>query len=229
MTATFATPRALRMAAALLAAAVATACAGSRPATLPSEAHKITVREVRDRLEIATPADKVALSLNDRDALTLLAETYRNEGHGDLIVALPANGGNEEAVAITAAQTRDVLEAGGVAYVDILGARYDAAGDAAAPIVVMFSRYVAEAPDCFRTWGDFARTSDGANTVNFGCASQANLAAMVADPRDLLGPRAMDPGDIGRRTVVLDKYRKGESTGAKKSEDQKTAISDAVN
>jgi pilus assembly protein CpaD len=47
---------------------------------------------------------------------------------------------------------------------------------------------------------------------NFGCAYQRNLAAQVADPRDLARPRAMDPPYATRRETVLDKYDKGETT-----------------
>jgi pilus assembly protein CpaD len=50
------------------------------------------------------------------------------------------------------------------------------------------------------------------NYENFGCASQANLAAMVDNPSDLITPRASDPSDQGRRAVVIEKYRKGEVT-----------------
>ena len=39
---------------------------------------------------------------------------------------------------------------------------------------------------------------------NFGCASQANLAAMVDNPSDLLYPRGVEPGDQMRRGVVYD-------------------------
>ena len=46
---------------------------------------------------------------------------------------------------------------------------------------------------------------------NLGCATQRNLAAMVANPADLVQPRGEDPISTSRRTVVLDKYRKGEA------------------
>ena len=59
---------------------------------------------------------------------------------------------------------------------------------------------------------------------NLGCAQQRNLAAMVANPSDLVQPRAETPVYAGRRTVVLDKYRKGESTATTYPED-KTKIS----
>ena len=55
-------------------------------------------------------------------------------------------------------------------------------------------------------------TSENKNYFNFGCASQQNLAAQIADPRDLLSPRGVDSIDAGRRTTVLDNYRRGEPT-----------------
>lgn len=46
---------------------------------------------------------------------------------------------------------------------------------------------------------------------NHGCASQANLAAMVANPNDLLGPRAEGPIDASRRQTAINRYRAGQS------------------
>ena len=56
---------------------------------------------------------------------------------------------------------------------------------------------------------------------NFGCATQQNLAAMVANPADLLGPRSQTPRIGDRRDEHWSKYVKGESTGAQKSGDEK--------
>ena len=53
---------------------------------------------------------------------------------------------------------------------------------------------------------------------NLGCANQRNLAAMVANPADLVQPRGETPSSTQRRTVVLDKYRKGESAETHLSE-----------
>ena len=61
---------------------------------------------------------------------------------------------------------------------------------------------------------------------NLGCATQSNLAAVVANPRDLLEPRASTPRSSERRDVVWDKYIKGEPTGAEKAEEEKTTVSE---
>ena len=47
---------------------------------------------------------------------------------------------------------------------------------------------------------------------NLGCATQRNLAAMVDNPADLVQPRGEAPIYTMRRTTVVEKYRKGEST-----------------
>ena len=53
------------------------------------------------------------------------------------------------------------------------------------------------------------------------------MAMMVADPRDLLGPRAMDDGaSAARRQAVIGNYEAGKITSSEKSADQKTAVSD---
>ena len=49
---------------------------------------------------------------------------------------------------------------------------------------------------------------------NFGCASQRNLAAMVDNPADLVQPRGETPAYTARRSVAIDKYRKGENPSA---------------
>jgi pilus assembly protein CpaD len=59
---------------------------------------------------------------------------------------------------------------------------------------------------------------------NFGCAQQHNLAAQIANPADLLGPRTMAPADADRRSVIMDRYRQGKTTGAEKSGDERVQV-----
>ena len=52
------------------------------------------------------------------------------------------------------------------------------------------------------------------------------MAMMVADPRDLLEPRAMDGANAARRQAVIGNYEAGKVTSSDKSSDQKTSVSD---
>jgi type IV pilus biogenesis protein CpaD/CtpE len=45
---------------------------------------------------------------------------------------------------------------------------------------------------------------------NYGCAYQNNVAAMVANPADLLRQRAELPPDANRRAGVIEAYRAGQ-------------------
>ena len=55
---------------------------------------------------------------------------------------------------------------------------------------------------------------------NFGCATQATLAAQVADPRDLAQSRASGPGDVAMRLRAIGDVREGKDPGT----DWKTKI-----
>ena len=82
---------------------------------------------------------------------------------------------------------------------------------------------------CNQTWQNLAATGGNETYENFGCAVTANLAAQVADPRDLDHPEAATPADITRKSVVLDKYRKGAVTSSAVDEAAKGTVSDAIN
>jgi pilus assembly protein CpaD len=197
-------------------------------APLPHERWDITVRETRSVVEVPVYAHSFALSYGDIGELRSLAGEYLAAGHGPIVIALPVGNDNEEAAIVMDALSRDVLYEQGIAYRDIQGAAYDAAGMTDAPLVVMVNRFVAEGPDCHERWDNYARTNDGGNTLNFGCALRANLAAMVTDPADLLGPRAATPPDAARRSAVLARYRSGQTTITQRGESEGVAVSDAV-
>lgn len=91
------------------------------------------------------------------------------------------------------------------------------------PIIVTKSG--AHAKDCGSWPEDLSRTSQNDQYENFGCAQQNNIAAMVANPRDLTKPRAQSPSDPMRRSKIFDNYREGEATAAQQEEQQKVKIS----
>jgi pilus assembly protein CpaD len=74
---------------------------------------------------------------------------------------------------------------------------------------VVVERYVASAPDC----PDWSRISwanfDNLTSTNLGCATSADLAAMVADPHDLVTGRPL-PALVGdAATLPIQRYRAG--------------------
>jgi pilus assembly protein CpaD len=221
-----------RVRAGALALAVAAAgCASSGnpwDAPLPHDRFPITVRETRSMVEIPVEASRFELSLDEISAIRSLGMEHIAAGKGPIVIALPIGGANDEAAVEVGHQARDTLAALGISYTAIRGTSYNAQGVADAPLVVMVDRYVAEAPECHRRWTDFSDTLSGDNTFNFGCALQANLAAVVTNPADLIGPRDQTYPDAGRRSVVLGLYRQGESTITTREAVEGAQVSDAV-
>ncbi len=217
----------------LCMAAMACACASvddSRrlakepPAITPTEQFAITVSSATDRILLAPHLN--GLSNAQADALAALVDRWRDSGAETITILAPA-GGQGRAYHATAA-----IEAGleelGVSPDRIKLGGYDAGSRIAAPIEVGFKGYKAQGPQCGRDWKSF--TASGSNQVNsnFGCATTANIAAMIANPADLLAPRSTDPTDADRREIVLGKYRQGAMTSSAKDPQANGAVSDAV-
>lgn len=191
--------------------------------------HRIEVSQTGERLDIAVAAGDTSLAPQARAELATLASGYLRYGHGALILSTPSGSANSDSAGLIAQQARMQLSELGVSYGAIAGSTYDATGNDSAPVVVTFTRYEARAPDCRPIYEqDLAHQSNNQPWESFGCATQANLAAMIEDPRDLLGPRAEDPRDSGRRSDVFDAYRNGDVTHATRSPDERVTISNAV-
>lgn len=81
------------------------------------------------------------------------------------------------------------------------------AQDAPGTMTVSYIRYSAVAPPCGDWSENLAYTYNNTTSPNFGCATQHNLAAEIADPRDLVAPKPMGNADAQRRVGVIGKYR----------------------
>ncbi|MGE0740572.1 MAG: CpaD family pilus assembly protein [Hyphomonadaceae bacterium] len=200
------------------------------PVASYADRHRINVTEGAERVEVPVTSGDTMISTTTRAQLRAFAGGYLRYGHGALILSTPSGGGNAEAASLVAADARRALVDAGISYAAIAGATYDASGAADAPIIVSFARFEAEAPECAPLWEqDLGHQSNNQPWASFGCATNANLAAIVEDPRDLLHPRAEDPRDSNRRTTVMEAYRAGEPTHAERSPDERVTISNAVN
>jgi pilus assembly protein CpaD len=203
--------------------------ADMRATSSSADRHRIEVTQSAERIELPVMNGDVALTGEARGQLQSFASSYLRYGHGALVLSTPSGGSNSDAASVVANDTRMALVNAGVSYAAVAGSTYDASGRADAPIIVSFARYEAHAPECTPLWEqDLAHQQNNQAWESFGCATQANLAALVEDPADLLRPRAEDARDSGRRDTVMDAYRSGEQTHAPRSSDERIAISNAV-
>ena len=195
------------------------------PAATPLDQYPIQLQETPERLALAVHADG-AISPAQEAALAAFAQGWREAG-GDapMVVEAPVNGAAapDPKPQVYRLAARLGALAGGPEAVRL--ASYDAGGAPGAPIVVRYDRLSPEALDCTSKWDNLVATRDNSVSKHFGCAMSKNMAAMIADPRDLRRPRAMTPADAGRRAIVLDKYRQGVVTSSAKDDQAQGVIS----
>ena len=207
------------LATAALSACAPTASGGGPLPMTPTARWQLRAEPRMDQIALAV--HDAGLSPTQRSALSDLALRARADRASEIVVEAPS--GDDPAALQTAYATSEALRAAGVP-VRISGY---AAPHPRAPVVVGFARLQAVTYDCSREWGSLTRHSSNGMMQGFGCATASNMAVQIADPRDLLGQRPMDPADASRRTVVIEHYRRGEPTSAQ-IDDDTARLSDAI-
>jgi len=155
------------------------------------------------------------------------ADMWKQRGYGSLGISAD---GSSAAERVTR-EVREILAAAGVDAATVRAGTGGESPTSASPSVVLsYMTDAAVAESCDNTWTEnIADAPRNLPWQNFGCSSQRNLAALIEDPRDLVHPRDEDPSDAMRRGVVLEKYRKGETTAAQTNQSQEGgAVSDVA-
>lgn len=174
--------------------------------------HPILIEEQVATLDVPVGAGTSRLSGPVRSNIGFFAQSFLASGTAVIAVVAPSGSPNQLAAAAAAVEVEDVLRRSGVDPRAIDYRVYRAGPDESiAPVRVAFNRITAHTAPCGPWTDQSASNAQNRNYANFGCATQQNLAAMVANPLDLLYPRAMTPADVARRAAVLEKYRKGEA------------------
>lgn len=144
---------------------------------------------------------------------------YRRLGHGPLTVLAPVGAPNDAVVRVGVGQIRRALAAEGVGGSLSVGTYPVTDPGLAAPVRLSFRGLKAKVASRCGDWpGDLASGSSmegwsNATYWNFGCANQATLAAQIADPRDLVTPRAITDSDIEMRMRAIQAVREGDDPG----------------
>ena len=174
--------------------------------------NQVTVAESLERLELYPRPDGMSLSARDRSAMAQFLAAYGQGGSGPILIHSPSNAG----AGVTAAKSevKMAMASVGLAGAPLRSESYPARGGLPAPVVVSYRRLKTVLPDCTQAVGDLLVTGRNAPSPAWGCAHTANIAAMVADPEQFLGPYPLGAPDAARRMVIYDKYIEGATTGA---------------
>lgn len=211
--------RGFSLAALLVAGSCSAPSGGKMVFDDPIANHPIQVEPSSQSMRVSvSPAGIAPADLAHFDAFV---SDYQVHGNGKIVISAPQGALASAEAAVVA----DRINAMGVSREQILVAGRDAApGDGR--IELNYVSYQAATASCGDWSEDLSYTMQNKTAANLGCAVQHNVAAMVADPRDLLGPRPIDGADANRRATVITNYEKGVPTSATKTPDQSTAISD---
>lgn len=195
--------------------------------------HPIAIQEANTAIEIFVGNSRGGLSGSQRSDVVGLAQTWLREGTGAINADVPTGTPNARAAADTFREIRATLAAAGVPARGIIVRNYSPDDPRQlATIRLNYAKIAAVAGPC-GVWPDDLGPSvnnpgylENKPYYNFGCAYQRNMAAMVANPSDLVQPRSEAPPYTPRRVNAYEKYRKGTTTTTSYPESDKAKLSD---
>jgi pilus assembly protein CpaD len=184
------------------------AACGTEPYSLydPHTAFPTTAERRTAYLDVA-PFQLQTPAIPDRGRLQEFLAAYRQNGEAPIAVTSTAPRASDP---FAQREARDIavwLQSQGVPASDIR--LYVMESPVAAGPQLTFPIYTTAPRDCGYWNSAITNDHDSANTDNFGCATQKNIDAMAANPRDLLEPSTATGRDGARAWKIVDNYQQG--------------------
>jgi pilus assembly protein CpaD len=183
----------LKLIAAMIAAAALSGCAMSDMALDDayqpyggSDMHPLSVAKGPVTMEVSTAQG--TLQPQQVSAVTAFVHQAMQAGVTPITVSPPSTSGRSSRVA---SEIASLMVQQGVPRGSIRYATYR--GNAAAPVRLTYVSSYGTSLKCGQWAEDTTDTENNMLTPNHGCAVQANIAAMVANPETLSVPAATDP------------------------------------
>ncbi len=183
------------------------------------EQHPITV--TRGQVKMQVPSNSSRMSAAHEDAVIRFAQQAKSHQAGTVRIKRPSG---DVSADVVAGRVTQLMAGEGIPTRSMRHSTYGGHG----PVIVSYSRHFASTNECGNWPEDLARTGENTLPANFGCAGQHNLAALVANPRDLVTPRTTTASDAARRAQVLTDYRTPKSTATSTDGSDQVEVSDAV-
>ncbi|RWP39053.1 MAG: pilus assembly protein CpaD [Mesorhizobium sp.] len=170
--------------------------------------HPIVIAEKNQKIDLPVGAGDRGMTGSQRDTLLGFLDGYDKSAAPTLTISIPSGSANEIAATAAGRDFARLAIASGISRNRIVITTYQSASaEASAPIRVAYVSVKAQTGRCGRWPEDLMQTSENKHYADFGCSYQNNLAAQIANPADLLGPRKQTPIDAERRDVVIDGYQ----------------------
>jgi len=171
--------------------------------------HPIVISEKDEHIDLPVGASDRGMTKSQRETLSGFLDGYDRSAAPVLTIAAPSGSANQSAARAVAHDFKRLAVASGVRANRIAMISYEASSaELSAPVRVAFVSMRAQTDKCGRWPADMLETSENKHYADFGCSYQNNLAAQIANPADLIGPRKQTSIDAERRGQVIDDYRK---------------------
>lgn len=179
--------------------------------------HPIQINEGIRSVQLFIGSGRTGLTPEQRALAGGFASQWRRYGSGPMTIELPTNVANEVSSSRTVQELKSLLASSGVPPRAIQVVAYQSqAPSNVAPVRLVFPAINAQVANrCHAGLENLGITENyegwqNYSMRNFGCATQHNIAAAVANPEDLVQPRAEQPAYAPRRKTVIEKYRQGQ-------------------
>lgn len=188
--------------------------------------HPIVLAETQQVLDVFPAVSNGRIDYTTAGRIREFIDRYRRFGYGPVTLLKPVGETGPTHIAATAGLIRDALHAAGLRNKVIVSDYTVTDPQLAAPIRLSFVGVKAKVSGRCGEWPDDLASGSSLNGWknetwwNFGCAEQQTLAAQIADPRDLAGPRGETPVDTltRMRTIEAIRNRKDPGTEWRKAE-----------
>lgn len=181
---------------------------GSVPADYRTK-HPIVVSQSQVAEDMIVTSDMKGMSFRQENLVNDFMARFRRSGAKTLHILLPAGSHNEAAARRVAHDIVAHMKSARIDGSQIRISRYHASnhGDSAT-LRLAFDAVSAEvASKCGQWPDDLTATHENRNYSNYGCATQNNLAEIIANPEDLISPRGQMEIDAERRDNVITDWR----------------------
>jgi pilus assembly protein CpaD len=170
--------------------------------------HPIMIAEKEEVIDLPVASGDRGMTHVQKVALDGFFDSYDRSALPLVTISVPIGSGNEVAAADAASDFRRFIHSRGVPKSRIMMTSYTSPSvEVSAPVRVSYVAMRAQTNKCGRWPDDLLKQSDNKHYANFGCSYQNNLAAQIANPSDLLGPRKQTEVDAENRGRVIDVYR----------------------
>ncbi len=170
--------------------------------------HPIVIAEKEEVLDLPVAAGDRGITRSQKIAIDGFLDRYDHSASPLVTISVPMGSANDVAAADAARDITGFLHKRGVPQSRIALSSYQSPSvEIAAPIRLSYTAMRAQTNKCGQWPDDILNDTENKHYADFGCSYQNNLAAQVANPMDLMGPRKQTTIDAENRSRVIDLYR----------------------